>query len=297
MQTKDKHYVRDYVWQIFSDRSKGEEIRYLPAILSISADLMDIHDAEEYAESCEMTIVKCEKHNCEGGLGCADRRRTFCKYNENHTLIFEEGKNLPDALRISNGEDEEKKWDVPLEVEKGFLVKIKGEVLYRYYDKRVWGKCFCSLENYIDILAGVFFFCPQILWKAILNEMDHLKVGNDENVKRAIAKCLDIYILLDREEKRYGGDFYRHVGEIFVEISNLHRICEIEDIILQEEKTVWKREDRLMSISEAGNNGINLIRSRLTENKWNKTDACKVFGRENYDYLKKSSMSAYGRCG
>lgn len=291
MGTKDNHYVRDYVRRSFSTRLEDEEIKWLPSILAISADLMDAHNTKD----SRMVVVRCGQFLCDRCAECSNKKRMFCIYDDAHTFIFKEASELPADLQINNQFETDTILEQidTMEETDIFLMQIKGETIYKYSEKQVWEDCYCPLENYKEILAAIFFFCPQILWSAILYEMNHAQCDIDEYVIQAVTRCLNFYIFLDKKDKMYGKDVYKHSHEIIVEISNLRGIREIEEVMLQEELSRWTVEDRIMGILDAASQGIDLIRREMSGQIWKKDYADKILGAKNYEYLKKNSKSAY----
>lgn len=104
------------------------------------------------------------------------------------------------------------------------MARMKGEVVYKHYKSGHWEECPCTIEDYKAVMASIFFFCSDILWCAISEEMSHAQKGIDSNITPSITRSLEFYILLDKIAKEYGTEVHKrkNIEEAIVKISNQH---------------------------------------------------------------------------
>lgn len=292
MSTKEYSSVRDCVGAIFSKRVKGGEKKWLPSVLSIMADLLDVKITWDDEKKCRAVIVECKKTQCRDFDKCEKKLRQFYIRNENHRYIFEEPNQLPNGVGIFSKEKKSSKNMIMSETEPQ-LVKLKGEVVYKHYERGNWESCPCGIEEYKAVLSSIFFFCPDILWEAISNEINHMQNGLDSDVTQAIMTSLNFYIVLDEIEKGYSDKSNNDVDEIVVMINNAHIIPEIEEVIVKEERDASVKLDRISMILDAGSAGMEYIRRGLSASKWKKEQMVKVMGKKNCEYLLKDKPFVY----
>lgn len=287
MSTKESHLVRDYVGEKFSRYTNTGQVKWLPSILAIMADLMDVQSTLGDTEKCRVAYVNCLKTQCKRYDECERRYRQFYIYSENHKCIFKSADQLPDGLGINSKYKKSSKPEIVKETD-AFSARVKGEVIYRHYEKGDWKSCYCTLESYKDILASIFFFCPDILWCAVKAEMNNVhKKRIDGDVVQAIVRSLDFYVLLDKLERKYGEEICKNIDLAVVQINNLHSISEIEDIAIWSKEADSTNVDRILNILEAGSKGIDFVCKKISTSTCEKKYAIKVMGRKNYKYLSK----------
>ena len=294
MSTKESHLVKNYVGNEFSKRNDSKETKWLPSVLAIMADLMDVHSALSNEEECRAVVVECGRTQCEWYDECARKRRQLYVYNENHKYIFRPANQLPNELRINNKHKKSKVEESVSEVE-AHMARMKGEVIYEHFKRGHWAECPCTIEDYKAVMASIFFFCPDILWCAISEEMSYAQKRVDSSITQPITKSLEFYILLDKIAKEYGTEVHkrRNIEEAIVKIHNQHSIPEIEEMTIKNEGNKSANIDRILRILDAGCEGINFICRKMSASTWDKKLAFNVMGRENYEYLSEKSKTVF----
>lgn len=294
MSTKESHLVKNYVGKEFSKRNDSKQTKWLPSVLAIMADLMDVHSTSGDEEECRAVVVECRRTQCEWYDECVRKRRQFYVYDENQKCIFNRADQLPDELRINNKYKKSKEKENVSEIE-AHMVRMKGEVVYTHYKRGHWVECPCTIEDYKAVMASIFFFCPDILWCAISEEMSHAQKGVDRSITQPIIRSLEFYILLDKIEKEYGTKDHKrkNIEEAIVKINNQHSIPEVEEVAIKNEGNKSANIDRILRILDAGCEGINFICRKMIASTWDKKLAFKVMGRENYEYLSEKSKTVF----
>lgn len=272
--------VKTYTKERFCKIEKGKSIKFLPAVLSIYADLVDIHNSESNTKECRADIVRCPiKSNCNEYKNCNCTLRQVYIYNEEHKLIFREPQNLPSNILINNtrlniiDNKNLKNHEKNLEI-------IIGEVILKHYSNIQWIKYCCSIDNYVDILASLFFFCPDILWCALENEMRNDQI--DYNVMRAINRCLDIFTLFDQMIRKHKGEMYEYKDKAILIINNECQINEITQIVIQQNIKNLNPIDRAGIIARLATDNFQILCDHISTQSWEKKKIKKNLGRTNY---------------
>lgn len=283
-------YVGSYVQGQFAQRTKKKKMgqQIFPAVLTIYVDLIDMYNAEGNCTECNQFVAECERaESCDC---CEHKLRTSYQYNEKHTYVFKPAEMLPKDLRISSSEKIE--GNMSLDSRKAaWSVLIEGDFVLKHYEKWTWQECNWPYESYENILAGLFFFCPGILWRAISAEAEMKKL--DLYVARAIRKCLNMYILLDELGAGQTEICFR-AEEAARKINSSHIIDELADVVLDKGDAHFAPADRIEHIAEVARDGIQFIEERLSKKAMPWRQAIRIFGWRNYQYLRKQKSVWYG---
>lgn len=272
--------VKTYTKERFCELAKEKSIRVLPAVLSIYADLVDIHNAESNTKRCMADIVNCPfESNGNECKNCSGKFRQVYIYNKEHKLIFSLPKDLPSNIRIDNT-PLRKKRNKNFEKHESNLVIVVGEVILKHYLNIHWNKYCCSIENYVDILASLFFFCPDILRCALENEIQSNKI--DYNVVRAINRCLDIFMLFDQMIRNHKGEMYEYEEEALLTISSKCPINEIVQIVMLNGIIKLNSIDRAGIIARLATDNFQILCDWMSKHSWKRRKIKKVLGRMNY---------------
>ena len=292
MYTDDCGLINILLKKSFSVNGRRKKVKYLPAILAISAELLEKKLTKNSNEYCDATLVECKyKDTCSKSGTCTTALRQFYIYEESHKLIFSLSEDLPDSIKISSAKLSasqtnviRKKLDALEKESSSFLklVDLEADIIMKYYNNRVWNdECPCPFENYVALLPNIFFFNPDILCCAIDEELKRKK--KDTSVVEAIKTCIEFYILTDDIEKSGVG-----IGEQQVRYNNFHRVREIETTVLeQSENDMGEIKDRIESLTDAGATGLQYLCARKLEFSWNHRQLGSIIGMKNYRYIMK----------
>lgn len=273
--------VKTYTKERFCQIEKGKSNIYLPAVLSIYADLVDIHNSESNTKKCTADIVKCpiDGSNCNEYTNCNGILRQVYIYNEEHKLIFSLPEDLPSNIWIDNFRLNKRNNKNLTKHEKNLEIMI-GEVILKHYSNISWKHYCCSIDNYVDILASLFFFCPDILWCALENEMQNNPI--DYNVRRAINRCFDIFTLFDQMIRNNKGEMYEYKNEAILTICNGCQINEIVQIVIQQNIKNLDPIDRAGIIARLATDNFQILCDRMSTQSWEKNKIKKILGKTNY---------------
>lgn len=298
MATKDYRYIGNALRYKFSKEHppKSDSLaEYMPSILAISADVIDLCHKPNNKMTCKMEIANCSDHeNCEEESDCNSSKRVFYTYRKEHLLVLEKPEKLDDNLRIDNHYPNEKANPLGEVCAKG-VYELAFQVLYQYYEVIPWKTCYWPIDYYEEILASIFLFCPKILCYAIKKELD-VSDKADIHVTSAIQKCLDFSIRLDKkivEEKKIKSkkerkEFYNN---ILNEINSFHIMRDVEIALTKDFDQNSSIGDVVKKAMEVSSNVVSETRKVLEE--WSKQKDKKVFERDlekligdnNYSYI------------
>lgn len=288
MKKEDYRYVRDCIQTQFTRQNEGELTVYFPAVLSICADLFDLHNAKR-SRKCRAVIVSCECKNFSGCEECKHRIRQFYgEHNGGYVDVLRPADELPEQLQIS---DRKKAKGISAGLRKKPLVLLECDFLLTHFGKWCWDQCNWPHESYVNMLAGLFFFCPKILEVAISSEIG--KKAIDRNVTQAIKKCLGLYVLLDGIERSHKEEVWRYVVEAAQKISDSHVIEEIAEISLEKESAGFCTADRIECLCQVAEEGMMFIGGRVVRGDINGWNAIRVLGWRNYRYLCEHGKALY----
>lgn len=271
--------VKTYIKERFCKIENGKMEKFLPTVLSIYADLVDVHNSEDNKTECSACIVSCPvEHNCAEYINCNGLYRQVYIYNEEHKLIFA----LPQSLNIKiNNNPSGKKNRSPKKGMNSFEMMV-GEVILRHYANITWKKYCCSIKNYVEILTTLFFFCPDILWCALKNEMQNDKI--DYNVKQAINRCLDFFTEIDQMFRSSWKDMpdYEYEKKILLEIERQGQIDEIKQMIIQQYIVGLNEINRAGIIVKIASDNLLLLCERMCTEFRQRGNTRKVLSKANY---------------
>ena len=288
MKTEDYGHVSKYVRTKLIQQAGGKSVNF-PPVLSISANLIDLHNAKEYAEMCEPVVVSCDgAAQYDRCRECSYKKRQFYKYHNGHASVFKTAAKSLDRLP---GKAKAEKNVLIKFLENWKLVQLEGDFLLAHYEKWRWDECIWPHESYENILTGLFFFCPKILWCAVSSEIEAAK--RDIYVIRAIKKCLELYVLLDGIERSYKEENCYYAEEAARIISDSHLIEEIAVIALEKESERFHSKDRLDLICQLAEEGLQFMGEMTVSEPLKGRHAVKVLGRRNYRYLRRFGESLY----
>lgn len=285
MRKEDYQKVGICVQEMFMRRTKGKKnsAEDFPAVLSVLVELIDLHNAEENTKECKQVVVQCDERESS-----KYKLRSFYQYNDEASYITRPAKELPDRLRITNVKSQNRTgMHRTTEGERLISFLVEGDWAIRHYEKWQWDKCFWPHESYVNILAGLFFFCPKILWCAISTEIKERK--EDIYVVQAIKKCLDLYVLLDEIEKLRREDPCYYDDEAIRRVTRSHLIDEIADVVVEQDKP----KTRIEHVGDMAVSGISFIVGMSVGKSFKKSLAIKVLGWKNYRYLRKRIKRYY----
>lgn len=259
--------VRDFLKFIFPQKcrvGKSKEVKWLPSILSITADLIDIHNSQDNKMVCEIVSVEYE-----------EEKRLFCIYDSKHSRIYDLPENLPEELQINNKSSAKGPFSLIIEIE-GFTI------IQHYLESE--NQCGCSAESYVEILSTIFFFCPHILWTAIQKEFRASSL--DTRVLKAIHNCLAFYIMLEDIEADADGEVQKNKDQALKTINNAKLMPQIENVVIgatsDSKKVDGEILDHVTQIIQMGGVGIQVIREKLINILVDKKKLKKVLGIKNY---------------
>lgn len=298
MATKDYRYIGNALRYKFSKEHppKSDSLaEYMPSILSISADVIDLYNKPNNKMQCKMEIANCSVHeNCEEESDCDSSKRVFYTYRKEHLLVLEKPEKLDNNLRIDNCYPNEKGNPLGELWAKG-VYELAFKVLYQYYEVIPWSMCYWHIDYYEEILASIFLFCPKILCYAIKKELD-VSDKADIHVTSAIQKCLDFSIRLDKKikdekdikKKKEREDFYK---KILNEINSFHIMRDVEIALTKDSDQNSSIGDVVKKTMEVSSDVVSKTRKVLLE--WSKQKDKKVFARDlkkligdnNYNYI------------
>lgn len=266
MGTKEQ-YVKDFLKtafpNVFKDK-KLKEMKLLPSILSITADLIDIHNSQDNKKECEIVSVE-----------YGEEKRLFCIYDSKHSKIYDFPENLPRELQINNKYYSKGQFSLIIEVE-GFTI------IQHYLENE--NQCGHSVESYEEILSTIFFFCPHILWAAMQKEFGASSL--DASVIKAIHNCLAFYIMLEDIESDADGEVQKNKDQTLKEINNAKLMPQIENMVFYRTndsiKSDGERLDHAVQIIQIGGVGIQVIREKLINTAIEKKKLKEVLGVKNY---------------
>lgn len=259
--------VRDFLKTIFPKKCRvgnSKEVKWLPSILSITADLIDIHNSPDNKKVCEIVSVEYE-----------EEKRLFYIYDSKHSAIYDSPENLPEELQINSKNSAKGPFSI--------IIEIEGYTIIQHYLENE-DQCGYTVESYVEILSTIFFFCPHILWTAIHKEFGASSL--DTRVLKAIHNCLAFYIMLEDIESDADGEVHKNKEQALKEINNAKLMPQIENVVIwatsDSKKDDGERLDHVVQIIHMGDVGIRVIREKLINTPVEKKKLKKVLGINNY---------------
>lgn len=286
MGTKEQ-WVKDFLKGSVSKLCCGGKTKggvSLPPILSIMADLIDIHNSQDDKKKCEVVSVEVN-----------EQKRIFYIYLPQHKMIYAKLEELPNELRITSKSSSKEQFSI--------LVQIEGLTIIKHYNENEM-QCGYSLESYMEILSTIFFFCPYILWTAIQEELQ----PENENEKldevskailHAIHSCLAFYLTLERLEIEADGDVPQNKNKVLKGINNAKQISQIENVIITQTCEKNKRKgdcekiDHAECVMQVAGIGLQIIREQLINMPAKKKRLKEVLGGSNYKNIMIYSKNTY----
>lgn len=266
MGTKEQ-CVKNFLKAKFSKEchaGKFKDAKWLPSILSITADLIDIHDSHDNEKECEIVSVEFGKE-----------KRLFCIYDSKHARIYDLPDNLPKELQINSKSFFNGSFSI--------IIEVEGYTIIQHYLENE-SQCGYSAKSYVEILSTIFFFCPHILWETIKRELESTYV--DTRVLDAIHSCLTFYIILEDVESEADGEVYKNKDQVLKAISNAKLMPQIENMIFRSTSDSKKDDGEILDHAEQiikiSGVGIQFIREKLINALINKKKLKKVLGAKNY---------------
>ena len=270
MCTKEQGFLKQEIRKRVSDQ-------YLPSVLAITADIFDFHRDYDYAEKvCRAKTLICD-HECMQKK-CNISIIQFYIYKDEHEMIFACPEDLPETLRLHNfsGNGIGVEDSIPYDFKMQRRVRLEADVILEYYQAKEWNDmCMYSLNNYIDVLVSIFFFCPDILCCAIRNEAKYNY--NDICVNKAIAICLKIYALLrkgeSKEEKMLHCLEFPYLRDTIVTLfeNDLKECVTTQQIVDMSTEVKATPFDRMMQMRDMEAEGLRYISGTLEPRLWRKT--------------------------
>lgn len=259
--------VKDFLKAIFSKKCRvrnSKEVKWLPSILSITADLIDIHNSQDNKKVCEIVSVEYE-----------EEKRLFCIYDSKHSKIYDSPENLPEELQINSKNSAKGPFSL--------IIEIEGFTIIQHYLENE-NQCGRSVESYVEILSSIFFFCPHILWTAIQKEFGASSL--DTRVLKAIHNCLAFYIMLEDIESDAGGEVHKNKDQALKAINNAKLMPQIEKVVIwgtsDSKKVDGEKLDHVAQIIQMGGVGIRIIREKLINTSVEKKKLKKILEINNY---------------
>lgn len=272
--------IKSYTKERFCKVAKTKVFCLLPSVLAIYADMVDIHDSVSDTRECKVDVInypfdmKYSKYSSYKEI--LTQVYFFC---DEHKLIFKSPKDLPLHIRIDN-KPLAIRYNPNLTEDKKMSETIIGEVILRHYVNIQWYDYCCPIESYVDILASLFFFCPDILWCAIVNEIQSNQI--DYNVKKAVNRCLNLLTLFDQMIRKHPIEICEYTEDALKIISNECQITEIEQVVLQNHITSAESINRVEAIVDLATTNFRLLCERMCKQSWKKRRVKKFLGKLNY---------------
>lgn len=260
--------------ELLSNKDKYDdgECANIPAMLAIVADIMDyyIENDSGISNIKEFNLVP-------PGI---ERSGKFFGYVEDHKLIFVDTTKLPKELLINTKDDisenQSKKYKTLISKYYKNDCILTGQYIMLKYNNIYTGPSFVvDKEQYIDILAALFFFNKQLFIKALDVQLKerNLYVGH------AIKKCAEIlvesYLIYNSSKKK---------DDMLLEYRNSNLFTDIESLTYNDEYNDGILGDNLHRIGRITTDTLNGLLAYVRNDNYDKRKLKKILGKKCYKY-------------
>lgn len=256
----------------------------LPAILDILVDQIGVEPEDEKGVKYTRFLARCLNDvysDCQEG--CNVKQRVYYFSEEWHKNIFLRADEIGQKILIKSLSDEEKDTINTIDDINLSKMLVKAFTVYNCYIKRNWkGRCICPIDNYMDVLMIAFFFNPNILYWAIIQELE--RKNQDMYVIRAIRTCLELCDFTYQMAKEYNET---NRGKVITKYTNFHHVRAIEDVVLQDDRSDVPNMTIVETLNDTGVTAMNHICIRMQGSVLGNRKLLKLIGRKNYRFLKR----------